>query len=146
MKTLFFYGILGFSYIFQCFSIKVSHSPHWIHRSVAETQKFQDLCRFRFNHLCQLAQLWANLGLFEWTSGAWRKRDRRLPESLKKLREGTNVVWRMTKIWIYGRNPWNGGTPNSSILIGLSIIHHQFWGTPIYGNLRIFYKLSIFVL
>ena len=27
MKTLFFYGILGFSYIFQCFSIKVSHSP-----------------------------------------------------------------------------------------------------------------------
>ena len=28
----------------------------------------------------------------------------------------------------------NRGTPNSSILIGFSIINHQFWGTPIFGN------------
>ena len=28
----------------------------------------------------------------------------------------------------------NNGTPKSSILIGISIINHAFWGTPIYGN------------
>ena len=28
----------------------------------------------------------------------------------------------------------NSGTPKSSILIGFSIIHHPFWGTPIFGN------------
>ena len=28
----------------------------------------------------------------------------------------------------------NGGTPKSSILIGLSIINHPFWGIPIFGN------------
>ena len=28
----------------------------------------------------------------------------------------------------------NSGTPKSSILIGLSIINHPFWGTPIFGN------------
>ena len=28
----------------------------------------------------------------------------------------------------------NGGTPKSSILIGISIINHPFWGTPIFGN------------
>ena len=31
----------------------------------------------------------------------------------------------------------NGGTPKSSILIGFSIINHQFWGTPIFGNTHI---------
>ena len=25
----------------------------------------------------------------------------------------------------------NGGTPKSSILIGISIVNHPFWGTPI---------------
>ena len=29
---------------------------------------------------------------------------------------------------------WNRGTPKSSILIGISIINHPFWGTPIFGN------------
>ena len=29
---------------------------------------------------------------------------------------------------------WNGGTPQSSILKGLSIINHPFWGTTIYGT------------
>ena len=28
----------------------------------------------------------------------------------------------------------NGGTPKSSILIGVSIINHPFWGTTILGN------------
>ena len=28
----------------------------------------------------------------------------------------------------------NSGTPKSSILGGLSIINHPFWGTPIFGN------------
>ena len=28
----------------------------------------------------------------------------------------------------------NSGTPKSSNLIGFSIIHHPFWGTPIFGN------------
>ena len=31
----------------------------------------------------------------------------------------------------------NSGTPKSSILIGFSIIHHPFWGTPIFGNIHI---------
>ena len=28
----------------------------------------------------------------------------------------------------------NGGTPKSSNLIGISIINHPFWGTPVFGN------------
>ena len=31
----------------------------------------------------------------------------------------------------------NNGTPKLSILIGFSIINHQFWGTPIFGNTHI---------
>ncbi len=31
----------------------------------------------------------------------------------------------------------NNGTPNSSILIGFSIIHHPFWGTNIFGNTQL---------
>ena len=30
----------------------------------------------------------------------------------------------------------NSGTPKSSILIGVSIINHPFWGTPIFGNIH----------
>ena len=29
---------------------------------------------------------------------------------------------------------WNGGTPQSLILVGFPIINHQFWGTPISGT------------
>ena len=29
------------------------------------------------------------------------------------------------------------GTPKSSILIGVSIVNHPFWGTPIFGNIQI---------
>ena len=32
----------------------------------------------------------------------------------------------------------NHGTPQSSILIGFSIINHPFWGTNIFGNIHIF--------
>ena len=31
----------------------------------------------------------------------------------------------------------NNGTPKSSILIGVSLINHPFWGTPIVGNIHI---------
>ena len=31
----------------------------------------------------------------------------------------------------------NRGTPKSSILIGISIINHPFWGTTIFGNTHI---------
>ena len=31
----------------------------------------------------------------------------------------------------------NNGTPKSSILIGISIINHPFWGTPIFENTHI---------
>ena len=34
----------------------------------------------------------------------------------------------------------NGGTPKSSILIGLSIINHPFWGTTIFGNIHLVLK------
>ena len=29
--------------------------------------------------------------------------------------------------------------PNHPILIGFSIINHPFWGTPIFGNIHIFF-------
>ena len=31
----------------------------------------------------------------------------------------------------------NSGTPKSSILIGIPIINHPFWGTPIFGSTHI---------
>ena len=31
----------------------------------------------------------------------------------------------------------NGGTLKSSNLIGISIVNHPFWGTPIFGNTHI---------
>ena len=40
----------------------------------------------------------------------------------------------------------NVGTPKSSILIGVSIINHPFWGTTIFGNTQVLggwcYKLT----
>ena len=32
----------------------------------------------------------------------------------------------------------NSGTPKSSILIRFSIINHPFWGTPLFGNTRMY--------
>ena len=37
----------------------------------------------------------------------------------------------------------NDGTPKSSILIGFSIIHYPFWGTPIFGNIHIYMYIYI---
>ena len=37
----------------------------------------------------------------------------------------------------------NRGTPKSSILIGISIINHPFWGTPIFGNTQMIVHLTI---
>ena len=38
----------------------------------------------------------------------------------------------------------NSGTPKSSILIGVSIINHPFWGSPIFGNTYIYTVYLIF--
>ena len=39
-------------------------------------------------------------------------------------------------IVIHGLVSQNGGTPKSSNLIGISIINHPSWGTPIFGNIH----------
>ena len=36
----------------------------------------------------------------------------------------------------------NGGTPKPSILIGVFIINHPFWGTTILGNPHIYNTLN----
>ena len=36
----------------------------------------------------------------------------------------------------------NSGTPKSSISIGISIINHPFWGTPIFGNIHMDFLLK----
>ena len=36
----------------------------------------------------------------------------------------------------------NSGTPKSSILIGFSIINHQFWGTSIIGNTHVWCHIA----
>ena len=41
-------------------------------------------------------------------------------------------------IYIYMGVSKSNGTPKSSILIGVSIINHPFWGTPIFGNTHIY--------
>ena len=38
----------------------------------------------------------------------------------------------------------NSGTPKLSILIGIFIINHPFWGTTIFGNTRIDMQLFFF--
>ena len=40
----------------------------------------------------------------------------------------------------------NGGTPKSSILIGISIINHIFWGPPIFGNTLMVFDIHGFKL
>ena len=39
----------------------------------------------------------------------------------------------------------NSGTPESSILIGFSIINHPFWGTTIFGNPHIIIYIYIYI-
>ena len=38
----------------------------------------------------------------------------------------------------------NGGTPKSSNIIGISIINHPFWSTPIFGNTHILHSTGPF--
>ena len=38
----------------------------------------------------------------------------------------------------------NSGTPKTPILIGFSIVNHPFWGTIIFGNTQLFYKVLVF--
>ena len=49
-----------------------------------------------------------------------------------------SLVWTnekiITKPKTYMGVSENSGTPKSSIQIGISIINHPFWGTPIFGN------------
>ena len=41
------------------------------------------------------------------------------------------------EVYIYMGVSENRGAPKSSILIGISIINHPFWGTTIFGNTHI---------
>ena len=40
----------------------------------------------------------------------------------------------------------NGGTPKASILVGISLINHPFWGTPMTMEPPIFQKLHVKVV
>ena len=44
------------------------------------------------------------------------------------------VMFMSTSMSIYLDVSENSGTPKSSILVGLSMINHPFWGTTIFGN------------
>ncbi len=46
-------------------------------------------------------------------------------------------------IWVFPRIMV---PPNHPILIGFSIINHPFWGTPIFGNIRILCVISIWLV
>ena len=43
----------------------------------------------------------------------------------------------VNKTWLEVAVSENSGIPKSSILIGVSIINHPFWGTPIVGNIQV---------
>ena len=49
------------------------------------------------------------------------------------------LLYMYVDVWIstYGGS-WNRGIPQSSILMGCSLINQPFWGTPISGNLHIY--------
>ena len=69
-------------------------------------------------------------------------RSKSLRDSLKKeyfsKRHSKNVSCIELIICIYMGVSENNGTPKSSILIGISIINHPFWGTTILGNIHIY--------
>ena len=52
--------------------------------------------------------------------------------------DGTRLVFGKKTthpMWVFPKN--SGSSPKSSILIGFSIIHHPFWGSPIFGNTHV---------
>ena len=69
---------------------------------------------------------------------------------LEPASSGKKSKFGATKIWNhFGSNKMKGngqymgvsknmGTPKSSILIGVSIINHSSWGTPIFGNIHMY--------
>ena len=65
--------------------------------------------------------------------------DQLLLSSMDDLLECTNPNCIYT--FFYMGVSENGGTPKSSNLIGISIVNHPFWGTPIFGNIHIFHYM-----
>ena len=75
------------------------------------------------------------------------QRDARLTSGFARHQRGTGVFIfgtnqrfsgsKIADIWVFPKISQNSGTPKSSILIGISIINHPFWGTPIFGNTHI---------
>lgn len=61
---------------------------------------------------------------------------------LKLLASSLGVLYKYTNLCVYPtlyphvymEASWNGGNSKASILVGLSIISHPFWGFSIYGN------------
>ena len=81
--------------------------------------------------------------------GIRRRREELMQMERAGLVETIGDPWQI-KTWIHDPGPatlwWYGGfpkiwvphgTPKSSILVGIPIINHPFWGTPILGNLHI---------
>ena len=52
--------------------------------------------------------------------------------SLQLSKDSTVDYWKTRPFYLDVSE--NGGTPKSSIFIGVSIRNHLFWGTPIFGN------------
>ena len=61
------------------------------------------------------------------------------PSSLEKARTFQNGCHGIVDMGV----SLNGATPKSSILIGVFIINHPFWGTPIFGSTHIVGRNSI---
>ena len=53
-----------------------------------------------------------------------------------------DIELKLKKRWyVYTDVSEISGTPKSSILVGFSIINHPFWGTPIFGNTHVLFRL-----
>ncbi len=74
----------------------------------------------------------------------WKSSDE-TSEKLSQKMSGSKVpTWSRVKMcYGYLGVSKNNGTPKSSILIGFSIINHPFWGTPIFGNIHLFFSLIL---
>ena len=100
---------------------------------------WKDACICSCKHLTCLR--WCSDDLREHRNNTRRKRSRRIVEAEKGgLVDGSNNYNLVAPIHM-GVSKSNG-TPKSSILIGLFIINHPFWGTPIFGNIHISISMS----
>ena len=98
------------------------------------------LCSIIFSHLDMyfLVILTRKTSLQE----SWLRIDHKdfLPAKVVKKPAGSwtsPAAWKMQVGKNYMDVSKNSGTPKSSILIGISIINHPFWDTPIFGNTHI---------